>query len=521
MGNFYRAKRGKKVRQSYRVATTGLFAWLIFSGANVGGESTIRLRAGDDLQAALDSASPGDTILLEPGAVFVGNFVLPHKEGDDYITLRTADTEGVLPRGGTRVSPSHARALATIRSPNGSAALQTEPRAHHWRIELIEFAPSAIPAGDIIRLGDGSSAQSSLEQVPHDLVVDRCYIHGDPNLGQKRGIALNSASTSIINSYIADIGVAGQDAQAIAGWNGPGPFTIVNNYLEAAGENVIFGGADPAIRGLVPTGITFKHNHLFKPLSWRGGKWTVKNLFELKNARDVLVELNVFEHNWEAAQAGSAIVVKPTNQDGKAPWSTIRNVVFRSNIVRNTASAFNILGYDNRHPSEQAIGISILHNLVYGIDSSAWGGSGAFLQVGDAAADILVDHNTVVQTGNVVIAYGRPVQGFVFRNNLVRHNAYGIKGDSRATGTATIETYLPGATVTNNAFAEGPGNRYPEGNMFPSFAVWASQFRDFERGDFLLTPASIYRRAATDGEDLGANIQAVMHAARVVLNGAP
>jgi hypothetical protein len=487
----------------------------------VSGVSTIRLRGGDDLQAALDAASPGDAILLEPGASFVGNFLLPYKEGDEYITVRTAGTNRTLPGPGARISAAHAQALATIRSPNSSPALQTAPRAHHWRIELIEFAANATPASDIIRLGDGSSAQSSLDQVPHHLVFDRCYIHGDPNMGQKRGIALNSGSTTIINSYIAEITAAGQDAQAIAGWNGPGPFTITNNYLEASGENFILGGADPAIPELVPTGLTFTHNHVIKPVSWRGSKWTVKNLFELKNASDVLVEFNVFENNWAAAQSGSAILLKPVNQDGKAPWSTVRNVVFRSNIVRNVASAFNILGFDNRHPSGQAVGIAILHNLVYGVDGGKWGGSGAFLQIGDAAADILVDHNTIVQTGNVVMAYGRPVQGFVFRNNLVRHNAYGIKGDSRATGSATIDTYLPGATVTHNAFAEGPGNRYPEGNLFPSFAMWASQFRDFEREDFLLLPSSIYLRAATDGEDLGANIGAVMHAAAAALRGAP
>ena len=30
------------------------------------------------------------------------------------------------------------------------------------------------------------------------------------------------------------------------GWNGPGPFLIENNYLEAAGENIMFGGNDPS-----------------------------------------------------------------------------------------------------------------------------------------------------------------------------------------------------------------------------------------------------------------------------------
>ena len=55
-----------------------------------------------------------------------------------------------------------------------------------------------------------------------------------PTTGQKRGVALNSASTSIRNSYIGGIRLAGQETQGIAGWNGPGPFVIENNYVEAA-----------------------------------------------------------------------------------------------------------------------------------------------------------------------------------------------------------------------------------------------------------------------------------------------
>ena len=33
----------------------------------------------------------------------------------------------------------------------------------------------------------------------------------------------------------------------------------------------MFGGADPAIEGLVPSDIDMRHNHLAKPLRWRTG----------------------------------------------------------------------------------------------------------------------------------------------------------------------------------------------------------------------------------------------------------
>src|SRR5207245_7659455 len=145
--------------------------------------------------------------------------------------------------------------------------------------------------------------------LPHDLIFDRVYVHGTLQANLRRGIALNSASTAIIGSHIADVHEVDADSQAIAGWDGPGPFRIVNNYLEGAGENVMFGGADPSIHGLVPSDIEVRRNHFAKPLAWKAGgpayegtPWTVKNLFELKNARRVLVESNLFERNWVHAQ---------------------------------------------------------------------------------------------------------------------------------------------------------------------------------------------------------------------------
>ena len=150
---------------------------------------------------------------------------------------------------------------------------------------------------------------------------------------------MNGRDIAVINSYLSDFKEVGADSQAISGWNGPGPFKIENNYLEAAGENVMFGGADPAVHGLVPSDIEIVRNHFAKPLRWKmdhpsyeGTPWAVKNLFELKNARRVLVEGNLLEHNWPHAQNGFAILFTPRNQDGRAPWSVVEDVTFRNNV---------------------------------------------------------------------------------------------------------------------------------------------------------------------------------------------
>jgi hypothetical protein len=245
-------------------------AAVLAAGAAPAAAATIQVSAGGDLQAAIDAAQPGDTILLEPGAVFVGMFTLPEKgSSTQFITIRSAAADALLPAEGVRMTPAYAASLPKIRSGAEDAAFRTIGAAHHWRLLFLEFQASANGASDIIRIGTGSSIQNDLALVPHDFVIDRVLVRGDPLLGQKRCVALHGAHVTVINSYVSDCKKSGQDAQAIGGYNGPGPYTIENNYLEGAAENILFGGADPWIPNLVPADITVRRNHMTKPLAWR------------------------------------------------------------------------------------------------------------------------------------------------------------------------------------------------------------------------------------------------------------
>ena len=227
------------------------------------------VRAGEDLQAALNAAQPGDELRLAANTTFSGNFVLPVTSGSSTITVRTDLPDSALPGTRQRITPATAAQFARIVSPNSAAALRTAPGAHHWRLMFLEFQANKNGFGEIIQLGDGSSAQSDLSQVPYQLVLDRVYIHGDRVQGQKRGVALNARSVVIRNSHISDIKAVGIDTQAIGGWNGPGPFTIENNYLEASGEVFLLGGADPPIPNLVSADVEIRYNHMTRPMSWR------------------------------------------------------------------------------------------------------------------------------------------------------------------------------------------------------------------------------------------------------------
>lgn len=475
---------------------------------------TINVAAGDDFQFALERARPGDVISLQAGATFAGNFILPAKSGSDWIVIRTSASDSSLPPPGTRITPEYAKVMPKIVAPNDAPALEALDGAHHYRFIGVEFtvAPTVRKAYNVVLLG---ADQAALSLVPHHLIFDRVYIHGHPNTTLRRGIALNSASTAVIDSYISDCHEQGADSQAILGWNGPGPFKIVNNYLEGAGENIMFGGVDPKIKNLVPSDIEFRGNHCFKPLSWRKGEpaysgrhWSVKNLFELKNAQRVLIDGNVFEHNWVDAQNGFAILFTVRNQDGGAPWSIVQDVTFTNNIVRRVAAAINLSGHDNNHPSLQSRRFKIVNNLFEDVNGPRWGGGrGTFLQIG-AAPDVHVAHNTILQSGSIIFAHHGPNAGFVFNDNLARHNEYGIIGDDHGAGNHSIGFYFPKGIFRKNVIAGGKSESYPAENFFPN-SLDAAGFVDLTRGDYRLAASSLYKNAATDGKDIGCNIDAL------------
>ncbi len=539
------------------------------------------------LQPAIDAASPGDTILLRAGETFVGPFVLRAKPTSTaWITIRSDAADSSLPVSGVRLVPTGRPGANTSLSllprlvGQGGAlkttpVLRTDPGAHHYALRFLNIDGAAnLGFETLIAIGDDTTATPA-----HDIVIDRVYAHGDQYRGMKRGISLNSVRTDVLDSYISDIKAVNADSQAIASYNGAGPFRIVNNYLEAAGENVLFGGSDPAVSQLVATGVEIRGNHFFKPLAWQGAilaapaspratassaggalsagthyfkvvallytdtrtvvslpstevsvgvsggtaatiswsavpgaekyriyrgtaagaeakyletagpvtsfaysgsgetggtpgaatLWAVKNLLELKNAQQVVIDGNVFENIWAAGQFGYALVLTPRNQSGGAPWTRVRDVTITNNIVRHAAGALQVVGYDSTNTSEQTRRVTVRNNLFYDIDATRWGGNSAkVILVGEGPADVVIDRNTIIAANSTVLyAYGSPqMTGFVYTNNISRHNTYGLNGANGRPGSYSIDMYFPGGVVTNNVLAGGTASLYPYRTAF-------------------------------------------------------
>ena len=228
-----------------------------------------------DLQEAIDGATPRTVIMLDSQAVFRGSFVLRNKNNIDGWIIITSNAR-FLPPPEHRIQPTPQTlvSMPTILSTNtsGLPCFKTEPGTRFYRLVGLHLTVDEAVTENfgLVMFGTSGTDQNIIGELPSDLIIDRCYIHGHDNATiMKAGVLLNSANSAVIDCHIAQIHSIGFDTYAIGGTNGPGPFKIINNYLEAAGENILFGGAAPSIPGLIPSDIEVRNNHFYKPWSWR------------------------------------------------------------------------------------------------------------------------------------------------------------------------------------------------------------------------------------------------------------
>jgi hypothetical protein len=121
-------------------------------------------------------------IQLQAGTTFSGNFILKNKGdyGGRWIILTTS-RESELPVSGHRVSPSDAALMPKIVSPNPMSALGTEFYTNQYRLTGNEITSSQPPSNTLYQLVSLGYGETSLDQLPSSIVIDRCYIHGRPD----------------------------------------------------------------------------------------------------------------------------------------------------------------------------------------------------------------------------------------------------------------------------------------------------------------------------------------------------
>jgi hypothetical protein len=182
----------------------------------------------------------------------------------------------------------------------GSGPVQFAAGANHYRLIGLEITrPVGTPVvHNLVSVQGGGAADH--------VVLDRVWLHGTAQDDTVRGVALGGMTNfGVVDSFFSDFHCtatvgACTDAQSVLGGLGSlpmGPYKVVNNFLEASGENILFGGGTAT---LTPADIEVRRNHFFKPLIWKKGQpgyvggssgypFVVKNHFELKNAQRVLM----------------------------------------------------------------------------------------------------------------------------------------------------------------------------------------------------------------------------------------
>jgi hypothetical protein len=533
------------------------------------------VKADDSLQEALESAHCGDTLKLEAGATFTGNFKFPDKSCDDshWIILRTSAPDSALPPEGTRLTPCYAGVASLPSRPdfhcssprNVMAKIQFDGKggtgpilllegANHYRfvgIEITRGNPGA-KIGNLIAPKEGGTA--------NHLIFDRVWIHGTAQDETKGGVHLSGVVwAAVIDSTFTDLHcIAGAgactDAQAVNGGNGDhpgGPYKIVNNFLEASGENLFFGGAAGTS---TPTDIEIRRNHLFKPLIWKadqpgfvgsaeGKPFIVKNHFELKNAQRVLFEGNILENVWGGfSQAGFSILLTPKSQAGKCPSCRVTDVTIRYCRLAHVAAAItiaNILSTQNKGASSEGGRYSIHDIVVDDINGEAYKGFGSFAFVGSISPplkDVSIDHVTAFPE-KVLISLHSPTDGPKISNFNVTNSVFtatprqiGNAGGGKINcafmlrlGPAGIwDSCFTDSKFTHNLIIGGSGG-WPPGNIIVKdekeaglimgterFASEARLCRDKSAGGCAKVSPAI--GAGSDGKDLGADLAAISKA---------
>ncbi len=477
---------------------------------------SISVLPGGNLQQALNSAEPGDEIVLTSGAEYVGNFVLPKKSGEKWITIRSSAAPW-SPPSDERVSPGDGAAMAKILTPNSNPALSTAASASRFFIKNIEISNTAAvtSVSQLVELGDGSDRQNLLEHVPADIVLDRMFIHGTPSVELRRCVSLQSAATVVVNSHVSNCNNTHFDSQAIWGWNGPGPYLIENNYLEAATEVVGFGGATISVRGLVPSDVTIRRNHMTRTDEHKG-RWLVKNLVEFKSGRRVLIEANVIERNWIHGQSGWGVVLTTANQPGNE-WNVVSDITMRYNIFRKMGTWIQA-GHDAVSPPPTRI--SLIHNIVYDINTGIYSGNGFAFISGTPVHSLDFINNTIVVPQIAFQTNGVGFQNFVVRDNVIAADNDGVVLHTPwGRGSAGFQ-HVAGNSwqmIGNGLVGISTSVSYPPGNLIVSSKAVAG-FRNASLGDFTLLHTSPLISAGTGGSTPGADVDRVMSAVNRVTN---
>jgi len=401
------------------------------------GAAPITIGPSDNLQSILSTAPAGSIVKMDPLFVLESDLVLVKP-----VTLITS------------IDPGSARVSSSLKGATLRGALTST-------------------ASDVSLIGlrlEGKVSGSTIVTTSPRMVIDRCVVLGSAQ-GQHRGIRADSDTVSITRSSISNIWYSA-DSQAIAGWDGCKHLTVDDCYLEASGENVLFGGADSVTAAGIPQDISINNCTMFKPLSWIGkAGLTAKNLFETKSVQRLHVTNCRMENSWVNGQTGYAMLINVRNQDGKAPWSVVEDVTIEDCTFNNTTNGIEILGRDYTNPSGVMDRVTIRRCTFTNIGTTWSGGAagGRQIFITGGPRNLTLDHISFagkIEPEGTAMSFDTPEYPLVnLRVSDCRflEGFYGIHGTGAPSlGKAVLDLYAPGYIWQGNTIVKGTNTvQYP------------------------------------------------------------
>jgi len=532
----------------------------------------IAVKAGDDLQAKLNQAQCGDTITLQAGASFLGSgggYVLPARNCDNshWITIRTSAADSSLPAEGSRMTPCYSGVSSLLGRPpfacpstqvvtaqvldnvarHSPGAFVFAPGANHYRLIGLEITrPTTGGTGSLVRTNNATQ-----------VIFDRVWIHGTPTDDTETAIGLDPGTSyiALIDSYTSDLhceAVTGTctDAHVVFGGLGDlggGPYKIVDDFIEAAAEGIIFGGGAATT---TPADIEIRRNHFFKPFTWQPGNakfvggshnrpFIVKNNFELKNAQRVLLEGNLMEDVWGGfTQNGFQMVLTPKNQSNKCSICVVANVTIRYNHTIHSGAGLCVSAVrsDAGGSAQGVENISIHDDVLDDINAVQFFGAGGAIGLSAYPLmfwrNVTINHVTTASPPWILLVVGSrkpsPMTNLTLTNSILtvgknEINSTGAGGSENcayhtAIPSKIFEACFTGSTVAGNVIVDGSGT-WPTGQSLTTVPqIRFVNYNDGNGGDYQLcqganNPAATCPGASpflsgktTDGLPAGADI---------------
>ena len=500
----------------------------------------------DELLTAYNNATGGEHIVIPAGTILEGEIILPARSFTDYVTIRSS---AVMPNIKERVSPDQP-GLVTFKGTYGNAIpLTIKNGATKIRLVGLKFEPKNIPdtigpsTYYLVQIGEAFT-QSNTSQNPSKIILEHCVVNPPDHVSVVHAILNDGYKVSLISNWLGNIQTLwGQDSQAVVSYDGRGAHVYNNNFLEAASENVMYGGVVPSIEGLTSSNIEIRRCYFSKRLSWRvyngdSHLVNVKNLFETKNARRIYMEGSVLENHWDAYRSQLfALVFKSATSPGGTgefvPWAISEDIVLENNKishiyggVTNAIDNYGLGAFRGLKPNNIILKNNLFDDLSYRWGSPGSEGGARFVQPNNVE-DLQFDHTTVIDrdrsAGTAIVFVSNNNFRFKMTNSIFGLSGYGIIGSGVSTGIMALNPgtrgVMNGCLREANASWELSDNVMPFYGNDPSCYPAGSAFRnsypndfdgigfaDLAGGNYELSSSSIYKRTSEGGTDPGANI---------------